>query len=90
MAKNVPENWLTRNGGGSFRDKGTLAKLFALAGVPTSGEQISFCNTGHWASLGWFASSEILGNKSAKMYDGSMVEWSADASTPVERRVQLD
>ena len=89
-ARNVPESWLTRNGGGVFRDKGTLAKLYALAGVPTSGEQINFCNTGHWASLGWFASSEILGNKSAKMYDGSMVEWAADKNLPIEAAVKID
>jgi len=83
-AKNLPENWLTENGGGAFRDKATIAKLYEVAGVPTEGDQITFCNTGHWASLGWFASSEILGNKNAKLYDGSMVEWSADQSLPVE------
>ncbi len=88
-AKNLPENWMTQNGGGMFRDKGALKKLYALAGVPTSGEQISFCNTGHWASLGWFASSEILGNKQAKMYDGSMVEWSADKTLPMQSAVSL-
>ncbi len=89
-AKNLPENWITVNGGGTFRDSATLAKLYAAAGVPTSGAQINFCNTGHWASLGWFVSHELLGNGEARLYDGSMVEWSADASTPVERRVQLD
>jgi len=88
-AKNLPENWLTRNGGGQFRPKSELEQLYAAAGVPTGGEQISFCNTGHWASLGWFASSEILGNKQARMYDGSMVEWSADNSLPMEQKVQV-
>lgn len=89
-AKNLPENWLTRNGGGQFRPKSELEQLYAAAGVPTSGEQISFCNTGHWASLGWFASSEILGNKQARMYDGSMVEWSADSSLPMEQQVKIN
>ena len=50
-----------------------INKLYKLAGVPQSGEQINFCNTGHWASLGWFASSEIMGNTNAKLYDRSML-----------------
>jgi len=88
-ASNVPENWLTQNGGGTFRSKGDLEKLFGAANVSTSGEQINFCNSGHWASLGWFTSHEILGNKDAKIYDGSMVEWSADESLPMELKVNL-
>ena len=88
-AKNLPENWLTINGGGKFRDKDTLAKLYDLAGVPTSGAQINFCNTGHWASLGWFASHELMGNKDAKLYDGSMVEWSADKSLPIQAVIDV-
>jgi thiosulfate/3-mercaptopyruvate sulfurtransferase len=87
-ARNLPENWLTENGGGTFRDKAAIAKLYEVAGVPTDGEQIAFCNNGHWASLGWFASSEILGNKETKLYDGSMVEWAADKSLPVQSALQ--
>ena len=86
-AKNVPEAWITVNNGGKFRDKVSLAKLYSAAGVPTSGEQVNFCNTGHWASLGWFASSEILGNKKAKMYDGSMVEWANNPNLPIEAKI---
>ncbi len=83
-AVNLPENWLTKNGGGVFRDTALLKKLYAFAKVPTTGPQITFCNSGHWASLGWFVSSELLGNKEAKMYDGSMIEWSADMSLPMQ------
>lgn len=89
-ARNMPEGWLTQNGGGKFRPRSELAKLYAHASVPTAGAQINFCNTGHWASLGWFVSSELLGNKAAKMYDGSMAEWTQDASRPVHRQVKLD
>lgn len=86
----LPEGWLTENGGGKFRSKTQLAKLFRTAKVPESGKQISFCNTGHWASLGWFASSEIMGNKDARLYSGSMAEWTSDSSLPVDRIVNLD
>lgn len=86
---NLPENWMTDNNGGSFRDGDTLKKLYALANVPTEGEVITFCNTGHWASLGWFAEHELMGNQQAKLYDGSMVEWSADESLPMEQKAKF-
>lgn len=89
-ATSLPEAWLTENNGGKFRSKAQLTKLYQTAGVATSGKQINFCNTGHWASLGWFVSSELMGNKEAKMYDGSMAEWTADQAAPLQRTVPLD
>ena len=88
-AISLPESWLTDNNGGKFRSAAEIKKLYAAAGVPTSGKEINFCNTGHWASLGWFASAKLLGNKSAKIYDGSMVEWSADKSLPMEDKIKV-
>ena len=88
-AKNLPNGWLTVNGGGEFRNKSQLDQLYKVASVPTSGDQINFCNTGHWASVGWFVSSELMGNKKAKMYDGSMVEWTMLKGGPVEQKVKL-
>ncbi|MCC7327779.1 MAG: sulfurtransferase [Burkholderiales bacterium] len=87
-AKNLPNAWTTVNGGGMFRSKDQLEQLYKVAGVPTSGEQVNFCNTGHWASIGWFVSSELVGNKKAKLYDGSMVEWTMKGN-PVEQKVSL-
>ncbi len=89
-AKSFPESWATNNGGGSFRSAADLKQLYAAAGLETGGKQINFCNTGHWASLGWFVSHELLGNQEATMYDGSMVEWSADESLPIYRQVTLE
>ena len=48
---------------------------------------IAFCNTGHWATLDWFVMSELLGNKDARMYDGSMLEWTA-AGMPMEIKIK--
>lgn len=89
-AHHLPEGWMTQNGGGMFRPKTQLSKLYQTAKVPETGDQISFCNTGHWASLGWFVSSEIMGNKSARLYSGSMSEWTQDPSLPVQQIVKLD
>lgn len=86
---NLPESWLTENNGGKFRDQATLSKLYQIAHVNTDGEEITFCNTGHWASLGWFATSELMGNTRVKLYDGSMVEWSADADAPMQSQVSV-
>ena len=43
-------------------------------------ETVAFCNTGHWAATNWFAQSEVLGQKNVKLYAGSMVDWTQDAS----------
>lgn len=89
-AKNLPTGWTTENGGGMFRSKAQLEKLYKVANVPTSGEQINFCNTGHLASIGWFVSSELVGNKKAKLYDGSMVEWTMTKAGAVDQKINLD
>ena len=86
---NLPESWLTVNGGGKLRDVTSIRKLYKIAEIGTQGDSINFCNTGHWASLGWFVSSEMLGNDKVRLYDGSMVEWSADPSLPMDLQVNL-
>ena len=45
---------------------------------------ISYCNTGHWAATNWFVISEVLSREDVKLYDGSMVEWTANADNPLE------
>lgn len=75
-ATSLPGAWMTVGGGGMLRDAATMKQLYAAAGVPTEGDAVTFCNTGHWASLGWFVNAEVIGNKKTKLYDGSMSEWS--------------
>ncbi|MGE5503101.1 MAG: sulfurtransferase [Actinomycetota bacterium] len=87
-ARNLPFTWLTVNAGGAFRKKDQLETLFAVAGVPAHGEQILFCNTGHLASIDWFVSHELLGNAQARLYPGSMTEWT-NHGRPVEQKVKL-
>ena len=88
-AKNLSHAWTTVNGGGEFRKPAQLAQLYKFAGVPTSGDQVNFCNTGHWASIGWFVSHELMGNKQARMYDGSMVEWTMLKGGSMDQKVKL-
>jgi len=86
-ATNLPESSLTAEDG-RFVAPERMAQLLTAAGVAGDEPSIAFCNTGHWASLGWFAQSELLGRPDVKLYDGSMVDWSARAGLPVETRTQ--
>ncbi|MDR3518934.1 MAG: sulfurtransferase [Azospirillaceae bacterium] len=62
----------------------TLIALFTARGITPGDETIVFCNTGHLATLGWFALSEVLGGSHVRLYDGSMSEWSADPQRPLQ------
>lgn len=64
-----------------------LTKLEALlpAGLRDAEEVVSYCNTGHWAAVNWFALSEVAGWDNVKLYDGSMVAWTQDPARPLEK-----
>lgn len=56
-----------------------LAEKAGAADAP-----VTFCNTGHLASVSWFALSELAGIPGVRLYDGSMSEWTADPSRPLK------
>ena len=60
------------------------AELAKVANGLAAGPVVAYCNTGHWAATDWFVLHELLGNKSARLYAGSMVEWTSNASRPIE------
>jgi thiosulfate/3-mercaptopyruvate sulfurtransferase len=60
------------------------AELVAIVNAVPEGPTVSYCNTGHWASTDWFVLHELLGRKEARLYAGSMVEWTSNASRPIE------
>jgi thiosulfate/3-mercaptopyruvate sulfurtransferase len=71
-----------------LRPKDQLAKIAAV--LPT-GPVVAYCNTGHWAATDWFVLSVVLGRPDVRLYDGSMVEWTADPRRPVaSSRTRLD
>ena len=69
--------------GSHFLSTADLAGKMAQLGVDSTREQIAYCNTGHYGSIGWFAMSELLGDTSVRLYDGSMAEWTAVDKRPV-------
>jgi thiosulfate/3-mercaptopyruvate sulfurtransferase len=60
------------------------AELAAIASDLPAGPLVSYCNTGHWSATDWFVLHELLGRQNVKVYDGSMLEWTADAHRPIE------
>jgi len=60
------------------------AELAAIAGELPAGATIAYCNTGHWAATDWFVLHELLGHQQARLYAGSMVDWTSNASHPIE------
>ncbi len=79
------EKWFIPNNPNfaSFVSPDTAKKVWAAAGVKPQTPTIAFCNTGHWSAINWFAASELLGQANAKLYAGSMQDWSQDASLPM-------
>ena len=67
--------------GNRLKSRGELASIYGDLGDKTI---VSYCNTGHWAATNWFVMSEILGQKNVKLYDGSMVEWTANSDLPLD------
>lgn len=83
-ALNIPHSTLYSAEYASFALPETIAALAEGVGLAADEDNIVFCNTGHWASIAWFALSEVAGNKGTSMYDGSMAEWAADPSRPIQ------
>lgn len=83
-AVNIPHSNFYSAEYASFALPETIAALAKGAGLAEGEKNIVFCNTGHWASIAWFALHEVGGNKNTAMYDGSMAEWAADPARPIQ------
>jgi thiosulfate/3-mercaptopyruvate sulfurtransferase len=59
------------------------AQLEKIAESLPAGPVVAYCNTGHWAATDWFVLSVVLGRPDVRLYDGSMVEWTANAQRPI-------
>lgn len=59
------------------------ADLAAIADKLPGGAAVTYCNTGHWAATDWFVLHEVLGHQNARLYAGSMVEWTSKPDRPI-------
>ncbi|MBK8082420.1 MAG: sulfurtransferase [Devosia sp.] len=83
-AQNLPHSKFYSADFASFAQPETVLALAQSVGLGADEENIVFCNTGHWASIAWFALHEVGGNQNTAMYDGSMAEWAADPARPIQ------
>lgn len=79
-ARLYPTELLLQNVGGAqrFLPAATYRGLLAAQGVDPAAPAISYCNSGHLASGPWFVLSELLGNPDARLYDGSLHQWTLE------------
>jgi len=81
---NVPYTLNTRmKSPATFRPATQLRQAYEALGVKTDQPVIAYCNSGAVSAASWFVLSEIFGNETAKLYDGSMHEWTKDKDRPV-------
>jgi thiosulfate/3-mercaptopyruvate sulfurtransferase len=79
-AKELAPELLARSSNGAlyFWGKNTYEALMVGNGLNVKAATIAYCNTGHLAAGGWFVMSELVGNKSTKLYDGSLALWTLE------------
>jgi len=69
---------------GTWKDANVIREMaLAVLGEDASEEIIVYCGVGGYASPMWFALTQMVGYANAKIYDGSMQEWSADPNAAV-------
>jgi thiosulfate/3-mercaptopyruvate sulfurtransferase len=79
-ARNLPFGSLY-NEDGTFKSPQELRRVFDEAGIDPARPFVASCGSGVTANSLIFA-AHLLGNESARLYDGSWSEWGADPATP--------
>ncbi len=76
-AHSFPTEAITKTAGSAHEFMGAkeYQAIFKQQNIKPDQATITYCNTGHLASGAWFVTHEILKNKNAKLYTGSMNEW---------------
>ncbi len=83
-AKNFPHPLLVKGEvAATFEPADKLAKLMKAKGIDPKAPSITYCDSGHLSTGHWFVLHELMGNQQARLYDGSMHEWTK-RKKPVE------
>jgi thiosulfate/3-mercaptopyruvate sulfurtransferase len=68
----------SENGALYFLSKATYQARLSESGIESTAPSITYCSTGRYAAGPWFVVSEIIGNPSVKLYDGSLHLWTLE------------
>jgi thiosulfate/3-mercaptopyruvate sulfurtransferase len=71
------------NDDGTFKSDEDLQRLYTDAGVDWDKETIAYCRIGERSSHTWFVLHELLGQDTAKNYDGSWTEYGSLVGVPI-------
>ncbi len=80
QARNVPFNLLL-NDDGTYKSHEDIRSAFEEAGIDLGRPVVTSCNSGMTAAVLLFG-LDLIGKTDAALYDGSWLEWGADANTP--------
>lgn len=77
-AKMLPNDVLFRQDGLAvkFYSPEAYRSIMAMSDLDVDKPAIFYCNSGHLATGPWFIQHELIGNKQARLFDGSMHQWS--------------
>jgi thiosulfate/3-mercaptopyruvate sulfurtransferase len=70
---------------GAFKSAGRLRRLYRPYLRPWGPPIASYCLRGERGVVTWFVLHEILGQKRARLYDGSWTEWGNRVDVPIAR-----
>ena len=76
------ESWFDGNRLKDMPQRSSILSSYPMAESPLT---VSFCNTGHQASVNWFVMSELQGVPNTRLYAESMAEWSL-ADRPMDNQ----
>jgi thiosulfate/3-mercaptopyruvate sulfurtransferase len=66
-----------------FYSPDAYRSILQVSEIETDQPTIFYCNSGHLATGPWFVEYELIGNKKARLFDGSMHQWTLQ-NRPVE------
>ena len=73
----MPSKWFLEGRGFSFNNLNLFKKIYNYSEIDMDKNLIFFCYSGLESSINWFVSYELMKNKNAKLYEGSLFDWVA-------------
>lgn len=79
-AKSLAPETIYKKDGGAIKllSANTYRAVIKTQGIDPAAPSVVYCNSGAQSSMPWFILSEVLGNKHAKQYDGSLHQWTLE------------